>query len=804
MSGQPSGEKRNLALHITAVIGMLLAAALLGIWLGDLSVSDVGLPPGQPARGGGRVGPKGLENAAYIDPAAPPVYFYVNAGEGPAWDVAAAEIAMAAESGLHQYIVSIDAPWSGEAGLTPVTDLLDRLVAADPQASCLLRVNLNPPEDWLRANLDHAAKIAGQTKRYPTPASTTWLAAATNALVVLAENIEKSEWKFRVAGYVLCALQDGEWKRPGYDESNASLDGFRAWLKVRYGEDGALRKAWAQEAVTLDTAAMPAPVDIEDTQHVFFDLPAMMPHVDFLEYTSKSTADAITALCVELKKASAGRAIKVFAPYGYSLELMRNSAGHLALGAIIGSDLNGFLGPVSYADRGLGGAGAVMGPVTSVLFHEKQWLLVDDTRTGVTRDPDTGVLERMKGLRSEDVFNVQRRNFATALIQGLGLIWADPEGQGWLHDDQQWEQFGQMRTAYAGILEREAAAPQDPDQPPPPDEDPAAGKPPFTHSLPLAIVVDETSRFYQRCDDKLNSVILEGARNVAVRSGMATRYCLLQDILEDRIAPAPAYLFLNCFRMTPDERARLHEILGREQAAAIWLYAPGYLDENTASADNITETVRMHVQAFEKPTQAGSTFELPGPWVQQSEPFGSAVEWGPLFYIDDPDVDILAKYAATKQPSIAVRFLEEGWTSVYVAEPGLSPPVLREILRILEQPMYLRENSANFFDAVQVGRGMLAIHANETGERSVDLGAYYDLQDLFDPQIGWPQQHTFIMPINTGETRLLQLTPNPPPEAPVEPGAEDTGTETSADEVSEEAQPEETQPEEPAPESPTR
>ncbi|HNR30656.1 MAG TPA: beta-galactosidase [Candidatus Hydrogenedentes bacterium] len=760
MSGQTSSHKRRVLARAVLIALLALGAAGLGLWLGELSVPAV--PPAEvvpPPPGTPRTQtPPDAEFV--IDPDAPPLYFYADPNRGGEWLIVEAEIGMAAKAGVHRCVVAVNMPWADDADLDDLLEPVTRVVAANPKAVLLLKVNLNPPEEWLRAHMDEVARIGGQTRRYCTPASPVWLDAARLALDRLITAVDREPLRGRVLGYVLCALQDGAWQRPGWDESPASREGFRAWLRGQYVHDDALREAWGDAQASMESAMIPAPLDTADTRAVFFHLPEEAEHVDFLRYTSESTADAIAALCVHVKAASP-RPVKVFAPYGYTYETARNDAGHLGLGLIIASDLDGFVAPVSYTNRGLGGAGSVMGPVTSALFHGKEWLVVDDTRTGVGRDPETGVIARMKGLRGEDVFHVQQRNFAAALIMGLGLVWADPEGKGWLHDEEQWKEFARMYATYADTLggEREINT-----EAPAELENPIMGRPPFSHARGLAVVVDEMSRFHQRCDETLNDMLLHQTVDAAVRSGMPTRFCLLQDVLDDRIAPAPVYLFLNAFFLSDGDRQRLHEILEREQAAAIWMYAPGYINERTDAA-NITATTRMTVKQFDGATKGGSYFSLPGPWVHENEPFGQLHEWSPLFFMDDPKVDILARYIESGKASLGIKFLDEGWASVYVAEPTLTPPVLREVLRILEQPLYFREGAYGFFDSALGGRGLLAIHAQESGERVIDLGRYYDVQDLFDARIGWPQKRSFVINLNIGETRLLQLTPIPIPEA---------------------------------------
>lgn len=757
------------AWRILLALGILAGAAVLGLWLGNLSVPTP--PPPPPAdRPAARVDPPGEhdEPETYIDPGAPPVFLHAPPESNGDWGAAESEIRMAAAAGLHQYLADVPAPWDGAAGLASTLAPVERVLAADPEAVFLLRVNLNPPDTWLHANREHAAHIAGQAMRYTSPVSALWQEAARAALSTLAEAANEPPLKGRVLGYVPGALEQQVWKRSGYDTSPANLAGFREWLGRRYADDAALQAAWQQDGAGLDTAQIPEPVSTDGTDAVFFDLPAMQPHVDFLAYTSESTADAIAALAVHLKPLL-GPGQLVLAPYGYTFEHFDAHTGHFALGAIIDSDLDGYISPVTYHDRGLGETGAIMGPVDSVHNHGQRWIAVDDTRTGMGFDPETGAFARMKGLRDEDVFNVQRRNFATALIRADGLVWSDPEGRGWLHDEEQWRLFQDLHAIY-----RDAHAARGTQTPALLDQDGGA-----TNHRPLVVVADETSRFYQRCGEPLSAALFNHTRNAALRGGTPVSFVLLQDLLDGRLPPAPVYLFLNAFRLTDAQREKLHGMLAGQEAVAIWMYAPGYIT-GAAAVEHVAKTTGMRVRAFDAPTEGGSYYMLPGRWCREREPFGVTRTWSPLFYIDDDDADVVGRYVANDRASAAVKFLEEGWTSVYVAEPMLSPPVLRELLHILEQDLYFRDPRKAHYDVLRTGGGLIAIHGRDLGERAIEFGQAHDVEDLFDARAGWPMSRSIIVPMRAGETRLLRLR-QAQPEAEASGGhaAPETGEEAA-------------------------
>ena len=728
----------GIYLQVAGVVSLVIVAAIAGWLLGGRPFGTQDTPvAGQPS-------PKPAARAPVparpVEP--PPLYFHAHFPSGAAQSVVTEEVAMAASAGIHQYVIDVPLPWEGDmnAFLGPIT----LVTQTDPKAAFFLQVDLNPPPAWLEVYPEETLRVAGKDGPYASPASEVWRRDARSALEALVSAMSTSERPESLLGYVVGCLDSGRWYRAeGYDTSAPNLAAFRNWLTAKYKENEAIQQAWADPDATLETIAIPAPPDTANTCRVFFDGPEMQRQIDFLQYTSDVTADAILVFVRGIKQAG-GSSTPVMAPYGYTYELTANGAGHFALSRLLDSEIDGFVSPISYVDRGLGGAGGMMGPVHSVIARKKKWLLIDDTRTGLARDPATGEIARPKNLRAEDVYSVQQRNFATALTQELGLIWSDPEGDGWLHEAAMWQGFGKMWGVYRNHIQESAQA--------------GSAMPLYPSGPTLAVVADETSRFYQQCDKKMNEVLLNQVRDCAVRAGVPTTFYLLRDVIDKKVPPAQVYLFLNAFRLTSQDREQLHAVLQETKPAVIWMYAPGYIDK-TASAENISATTRIRTKMFDGPAQAGSVWLLPANWIGKDEEFGPPLEVQPLFYIQDPDTNVIANFRASGKASVAMSFFEDSWTSIFCAEPSLTTPVLRQILRLLELPVIFQVTPVKFYDATYFGTNLLAFHAKETGERIVELERICDVQDLLAAEIGWPRKGTLNIPLKTGETRLLRLTP---------------------------------------------
>ncbi len=740
-----TGKSDNSAFYLRILILLVLMAlaGAGGVWMGKRSVPEE--TPAQPKSASeqpptwqAKPAPESPVPAA--DPTAPPVYFYAHPLGEDAWKTVLEEVAMASEANIHQYVVPVALSWSNGAASVDPLSVLKRYIAADPKATFFVQVSLNPDETWRQAHPGELMVVNGTPQPLPSASSQQWIEDAKGALTKLTESVEGGEVSRRISGYVLRALIDDLWLQPTeYDRSEINRQGFRDWLLRHYQTEAALRLAWQMPGLKAGDVDIPQHPDTADLGQVFFDLPGEQPSVDFLRYTSEITADTLAAMASHLAATSAIKPM-LLACYGYSFELASNSAGQFALGNLLQSDLDGFISPVSSVDRGLGGVGGFMGPVHSLTARGRTWMLLDDTRTGVRRDESTGQFSRMRGVRAEDIFDVQRRNFSAALVNGLGLVWSDPNGEGWLHDKEQFAELGRMREIYA-------AHPA-----------PLPGEPASSASVGVNVVVDEDSRFYQQCDVKVNTLLLNGGRDAVLRAGVPARFVLLRDVIEGLVPPAPVYCFTNAFRLSAADRTSLQDRLGREKACAIWLYAPGYIDTGAAAA-NISATTGMTVKTFDKPATSSSVFMIPGQFLAENAVLGQPETWNPLFYVDDPEADVLAQYKSSGKPSIAVKPQPSGWTSVYVAEPGIAPALVCELLRILEQPLFVQPGDDNFYDAVYASGHLLAVHGSQAGKRTVALGGFYDIVDLFDSSIGWVQKDGFLLPLRAGETRLFSLKP---------------------------------------------
>lgn len=732
-----------------AIFVVLLATAIVaGLYLGGKSVSIapdlVALKPsGTPEKAPKATEEKTDNGQEEATRKQPPLFLYVGGKVQDNWEVTQAQLALASNAGINRFVVPLSLDWSEaeESGASPVdyNAVLERYLKVNEKANLLLSVDLNPPVSWLERHSEAAIMINESLQAYPSISSTLWRETSQKLLEKMILAVESGPYKERLQGYMLTALTDQRWILTNdFDRSEANVAGFRNWLQRTYNNEEAFRNAWGNQEAAFDTALIPSRPEGDDECNALVALPEQQPLVDFNRFCSEQVAAVIADLASLTARVSKIEPM-ILVPYGYSFEAQSSASGQFALELLLDSAVTGFVSPVSYFDRGLGGVGGMMGPIDSLNLRGKKWYIIDDTRTGVERSEETGEFGRIKGIRAEDVYEVQRRNFAMAITYGLGLIWSDPQGEGWLNDKEQWVQFGRLKDIYAKRLD-------EPEQ--------GADK---ANEATITVVVDESVNFYLQCAEHTNATLLQRGRDAALRSGASTRFHLLSDVTDGIAPPTPVYLFLNAFHLSSEDRSRLQARFAQEQSCAIWIYAPGYFGSEP-SVENISAVTGMKVRAFDAPTQSGSKYILSGgQYIQADENIGTQELWDTLFYVEpQEEVDFLAHYAGDeKKGSIAMLTLPEGWTSLYIAEPELTPALISAMLKILEQPVYPNPLERAYYDVVFARPPFIALHASRAGKRSLYLGYFCDIEDQIDPNIGWYQKDTILLPLRTGETRLF-------------------------------------------------
>jgi hypothetical protein len=678
-----------------------------------------------------------------------------------------------AEAGVHIFTFDIGTSgpspeWRGPRPDNPapfdfstLAQRLGNVIAADPLARFHLRVHMEMPEWWQKLYPDECEILSDGRGMCQSFASTLWRQQAKDFLTRLAEAVEAAGLSERIIAYQCGAGWTGEWvKGPGAmglttgDFSRPMREHFRAWLRARYHHsDAQLQAAWADPAVTFDTALVPeANAQFTSTAFTFRDPRKEQRVIDYFRCLAELCGDLIVDFCATVKQAARGNAL-AGAFYGYLTELAWNAgffgegldsefatyqrSGHLGLSRVLRSPAVDFLvSPHSYGLRGIGGDGCAMPPSESMRLHNKLYIFEDDTRTHLSSH------DRFNYGKADDLAGsvaLLRRNLAYVLTHGQGIWWLSGWNPQLPHIDPTREPaFGPLLAQFQRIgtwalgLERAPSA-------------------------EVAVVVDDESFFYEWMKNDLDLPLIFQQRLWGLpHMGAPFDVYLLDDLLEQGAKPYRLYVFLNAFRLEKERREALKTVLRRDNQTALWVYAPGYRVE-----DETLETMRdltgisfhaaahpwgplVHLTDLSHPITRG---------LSQDVSWGTNSRLGPVFHVEDADARSLGDVVLAQggcRPGFALKEFP-GWRSVYSAAPNLSAGVLRGIARYAGVHLYNEDG-----DTLYATPELLAVHTAAGGPRVLRLPRPVEIvYDVFERKVVAQRSDRFEITLPPATTSLF-------------------------------------------------
>ncbi len=580
------------------------------------------------------------------------------------------QIGNIADAGLHIYFLDAeDIGWRD-------TDTFDysawdakvtRLLLHDPKAMIVPTFMLcGRSQPWWSAR--HPEEVAQAEAGDPqldddeepiiSLASRRWRRRSSDALRRFVMHCSSAPYATRILGYLPAFGAPREQARPesaeGFplaDYSEPMHEAFREWLRDRYETEVQLREAWQMPEMSFETVTIPSAERQEAVDHMLFRDPQTSRDViDFHVFHREMTTNSILHYFGVIKDAGPQPARVGTYHTGVS--------GNMALSRLLESDLCDFLispwgGAMDTRDE----ATTLYGASGSALVNGKLWAV----EAGPYPHPlkyDREHRLRTSGDLPATISSLQR-SLAAAVSRGAAVGWNDLD-RGWLASDpRQTQMIGRLRSIAGRWVNW--------DRSPDPEG--------------IAVVVDEETPFaYLNHQIEAMYWLLQRQKSVFERVGAPWNVYLLEDVVAGRVPRKRAYFFLNCFRMTRDERAFIDEELKSEGRLLAWLYAPGYIADDL-DVTRISELTGMDFEEIAQTRPWRSSLVSDHPWavdIPAEEGVQPGIEIGPIFVPKEDGIEVVARWEDGGEPAIAVG-RHDDWTSVYSAGPVLSPTLLKRI-----------------------------------------------------------------------------------------------------------------------------
>ncbi len=668
---------------------------------------------------------------------------------------------------------------------------MDVYLKLKPDALFIPRVLLTPgdwwctkfPEDITMRDDGTPAGMFGKPC-HPSLASEHYRELSHKAMKAFLDHVE-GKYGNNIVGYQVGNGFGGEWlmfnsfweTRPGQkpptkfgveDYSPPARREFRAWLRRKYGTEGNLRHAWHDEKVTFENADPPNERERYTTTHgIFFD-PAVSQRVpDYFAFFNEMVSNVLLENAAWVKELTHRKKI-VGSFYGYlwcnfpNLSVVHT--GHLGMERVFSSpDIDFIASPYTYDNKGIGGPNNSQTLPADVQLHGKLYFNEVDTETHLHQRQWRWGNSLRNPRNFEETKALLTRDYAYALTNGFGMWWTDLFG-GTYHDDKIIDLFAQLKSIDNRYLETSRQS-----------------------SAEIAVVLDESSFTYFGDGEPLFNALLTAQKQWELGfMGAPWDPYLLSDMGNPKLRDYKLYIFLNTFHVTPEEREAVQARLKRNGATAVWVYAPGYIQDNL-SVDNIQALTGIHVAETDSPAELHvdiTSFDSPytrglanptaygtdvnvadithwydhqlylkdprDPSLQRDLP-GFRIH--PQFWSDDSGAQVLGTLAGVNKPGLVVKKMA-GWTSIYSSAPILPAALLRNIARAAGCHIY-----SDGGDVVYANREFLGIYSPAGGKRTVHLPQRSDATDLLSDKVLAQDASEFSVELPPNTTLLVKVTP---------------------------------------------
>jgi hypothetical protein len=634
----------------------------------------------------------------------------------------------------------------------------------NPQEAVVLRnietgeiMDPSEPDPRAEEHLHHRVHLKGLNLH--SFHSLKWRRDAGQAIAALIRHAESQGYAERIWGWHICDGWPQEWFHWGEyllrgleDYSPVAQADFQRWLRGTYRNDAdRLRLAWGR-SIRFEEVQVPEPGErVRRTHGEFYDPTLDRPTIDYTQCLSDSVADSIIAVCQAAKDAMQEAKV-VCAFYGYPFcHLPRPQLiGHNALARLLDSPAVDLLAsPHSYDHRGYGGYHSPQGMADSARRANKMHFDEVDCKTVWT--PKVRWKDHISvPVGTRETLEMMKKDAAYQLASASGMWWCDLLNQGWYDQEECVELIRRLEAVEARLLEMRRSD--------------------FGQ---VALVVSERSQIFQGQKDGLIDASREMFRNWFLsRMGAPFEQLLLSDLARPGLPRYKLYIMADAYYLSAGDRHLLRRSVERDGSTVLWVYAPGYLDDRTASLANmesitgirfgqrdIRGELNVSLTRTDHPVAAGlppgtrygtgverELFRQP-PRIQ----FLADTRVGPAFFADDPRATVVGLAESTGKPGLVVKDMG-AWRSIYSAAPVFSWRLLQNIARWAGVHLY-----SDLGDMVWGNDSFLAIYSQSDGLHTIHFPRPVDVEEGYEGRKLAARAIRLELKMKKWETHLLLI-----------------------------------------------
>jgi len=549
------------------------------------------------------------------------------------------------------------------------------------------------------------------------------------------------------------------------DYSKPMQKAFRKYLRNKYhNSTETLRKSWGNQALTFEMAQVPSEdMRKQPTHGLFFDPATSSQVYDYFDCFNDIVASVAIDQCKTIKQIVGNdKLVGLFFGYlwtNYSHH-SQNHTGHLSLRKLLESPYVDFIAdPFMYDNRDVGGTISSQTLPSSIALHGKLHVTEIDNRNYHSANSSDLFSHYPKDLK--ETVSIMLRNYGYNICNSSGMWFMD------LLDGEY--NYPDMIQALARIREIDQRYT---------DFDKQSNN-------EIAVLLDADGFKYFRDGEVLVPALLSIQKQFELAYiGAGYDDYLLEDLANPKMRDYKLYIFLNNFDGTDDRIRMIHNKLKKNNATAIWIYAPGYVNKGLSTANikaltgfrlreemtpgELTIEITNSATPYTNNLPVGHTYgtdqnlgEIKSLVMRQSylkDPDDPKLERdlpgfciAPRFYGDDSEGIILGQLIQFRKPGLLMKKMD-GWISIYSAAPIISKEVLRNIAKASGCHIYSNAN-----DVIYANNSFLTVYATEKNTRTIHLPKSRKVTDVWKNQVLSKKTTEFELELEPFDTKLFCL-----------------------------------------------
>ncbi len=495
-----------------------------------------------------------------------------------------------AAAGLDVQAFNVFSIWLGDNQFdwTPLDSMLENYVANCPTNKLHIVISLTPPK-WLRDKYPEEMEMNVLDWNSSTPrtapcavsgsplGSENYQAMSEKMLEEVIRHCEQSKYKNHIFGYQLFGGDAGEWYWTGLftgggitGYSEPTRQSLIKFLRKKYDNNvNALRNAWRDETLEFETVKMPDPKRRMASENGLFRNPATTQDItDVRQFLNERTAECFLSATGIIRKNAPGKIVGIYNGYAmlYSKSSSMLFAGLQTLATAIRSpNIDIISTPIDYGLRryGMPGVNINAFSASAALYGKMIWREEDIP----THLYELGHNSRSGSLR--ETLEVKRRAYGYTMAGRTGFWYCWQMNLPGFHQDEIMEDTEKMMKIAKESVEcsRESVA-------------------------EVALIFDENEpllytnpwhfgAFVEAC----NWSIYRDLHN----SGIPFDVYFPDDLANPKMRDYKMYIFLNQWALNDKLASIIKKKLARNNAMAVWQYAPGYIRNGKFDVDAMRE-----------------------------------------------------------------------------------------------------------------------------------------------------------------------------------------------------------------------